>query len=200
MVFSPEVAVGLVDLTARWMLALGITVPFLRRTGLDFSFFKVWRWRLPPLPRIARIAAVSALFFAAASLALPRLDVAVQSFGAGINHPVVTQEHPQAVLMRFSPALLLAVTLPLAAVEEWFFRRELMGGMVRAGGSKWLALLISSVAFGAVHLLNPGTGWLALVTPFFAGLLFGGAYLLGGVQSSCAVHLAYNAAVVLRWL
>ena len=80
----PSVLLALLDLSARFALVLGLTVPFLHKRDLDFNFFRFWRWRLPRARQFVKIAAVSILFTAFATWALPMLDSAVQNAGASI--------------------------------------------------------------------------------------------------------------------
>ena len=63
-----------------------------------------------------------------------------------------------------------------AASEEALFRGYPFQTFTRAGLA-WLAILLTSIFFGAAHLRNPDSGKLALLNTILAGLWFSIAYL-----------------------
>ena len=77
--------------------------------------------------------------------------------------------------------------------EELLFRGVLFGSIERMFGS-WAALVVSSLVFGLVHLMNPqGTLEGALFIAVEAGILLAGAYMLTGrLWMSMGFHFAWN--------
>ena len=73
---------------------------------------------------------------------------------------------------------LLGPTIFAAISEELIFRGVLFRWIEEFGGS-WVALLLTSVFFGAVHLANPNASPIAAVgIAFEAGVMLGAAYML----------------------
>ncbi|MES2866579.1 MAG: CPBP family intramembrane glutamic endopeptidase, partial [Actinomycetota bacterium] len=62
----------------------------------------------------------------------------------------------------------------------------------------WLALAVSAVLFGLVHLVNPGaTVWGAIAIAVEAGLMLAAAYVAtGSLWLSIGLHLGWNIATV----
>jgi membrane protease YdiL (CAAX protease family) len=55
------------------------------------------------------------------------------------------------------------------------------------------AILVSSLYFGVLHLLNPGAGWLSTIGIFFAGVLLAlGYYVTRRLWFSIGMHAAWN--------
>lgn len=110
-----------------------------------------------------------------------------------------------AVLMAFgayriegfnSPMVLLAVlwfAVSSGFFEELFFRGVLMRITTEVLGS-WAGLAVSSLAFGLVHLNNPGATWQGvLFISVEAGILLGAAYMLTGrLWLGMGWHMAWN--------
>ena len=63
-----------------------------------------------------------------------------------------------------------------AAFEEVLFRGYILQTFARSGLA-WLAILITSLVFGFVHLNNPNANWLGAVNTTLAGVWFGIGYL-----------------------
>lgn len=63
-----------------------------------------------------------------------------------------------------------------AAFEEALFRGYILQTFARSGLA-WLAIVLTSVFFGAVHLGNPNAGYLSSLNTALAGIWFGVAYL-----------------------
>lgn len=87
----------------------------------------------------------------------------------------------------------LAFVLSSGAFEELFFRGVLFKSIEDMAGS-WIALAISSLVFGFVHLLNPGgTIEGAIYISIEAGLLLAAAYLLTRrLWLAMGFHMAWN--------
>ena len=89
------------------------------------------------------------------------------------------------------PALAMAISA--GTFEELFFRGVLFKSVEDMAGS-WIALIVSSLVFGFVHLLNPaGTIVGAVYISIEAGLLLAAAYLLTRrLWLAMGVHMAWN--------
>jgi membrane protease YdiL (CAAX protease family) len=88
---------------------------------------------------------------------------------------------------------LLGPALFAAVSEEMLFRGVLFRWIEEFGGS-WVALLVTSAFFGAVHLTNPNASIVAAVgIAFEAGVLLGGAYMLTrSLWLPMGSHAAWN--------
>ena len=90
-----------------------------------------------------------------------------------------------------SASSLLFLTLP-AAAEEALLRGYPLQALAEAWGPS-AALLVMSIAFGAMHFGNPDVTWLALANIAAAGLLLGAVYLrTGSLWWATGVHLGWN--------
>ena len=79
-----------------------------------------------------------------------------------------------------------------AGFEEAFFRGYMFQTLTRAGLA-WLALALTAVVFGYVHLGNPGSGNISTIDTIVAGVLFGLAYLRSrDLWYPFGIHLAWN--------
>lgn len=89
------------------------------------------------------------------------------------------------------PALAMAVSS--GVFEELLFRGVLFSSIERMFGS-WTALVVSSILFGLVHLMNPqATMEGALFIAVEAGILLAGAYMLTGrLWMSMGFHFSWN--------
>jgi membrane protease YdiL (CAAX protease family) len=89
------------------------------------------------------------------------------------------------------PAVALAISS--GTFEELFFRGVIFKSVEDMAGS-WIALILSSLVFGFVHLLNPaGTTGGAVYISTAAGLLLAAAYLLTRrLWLAMGVHMAWN--------
>ncbi|MGP9612475.1 lysostaphin resistance A-like protein [Brachybacterium sp. AOP42-B2-9] len=94
-----------------------------------------------------------------------------------------------------SPQLLapLAVGIGAGVIEEIVFRGILLRVLESWWGS-WVALAITSLLFGLIHLMNPGASILtALLLVVEAGVLLGAAYLLTRrLWFAFGLHIAWN--------
>jgi membrane protease YdiL (CAAX protease family) len=86
-------------------------------------------------------------------------------------------------------ALLLAVA---AAGEELLFRGYPFQVLVEAMGAP-LAVILSAVAFGAIHAFNPEVGFTAVVNIALAGVIMAAAYLrTRSLWVAIGLHWAWN--------
>ena len=91
--------------------------------------------------------------------------------------------------------LLMAGFLVQGSVEEWVVR----GYVYRALKERWrwwVAALVSSLLFAALHAINPDFSWPGLANTFLAGLIF--ALLVersGSLWGACVAHGFWNFAL-----
>lgn len=87
----------------------------------------------------------------------------------------------------------LVGSLVTGVFEELLFRGVLFRIAEQSLGSYW-ALALSSLLFGAAHLLNPNATWLAAVAIMVeAGILLGAAYMLTRrLWMAIGIHAAWN--------
>lgn len=100
--------------------------------------------------------------------------------------------------------LISILVIPLqAAGEELFFRGYLMQGIGWGTKKAWIALIMTSVGFGLMHLANPEMekyGQAFIITYIIMGLFFGVISLMDdGLELAMGVHTInniYNAVLV----
>lgn len=90
-------------------------------------------------------------------------------------------------------AAIFTVGLGAGINEEILFRGVLFR-IVEEGLGTWIALLVSALAFGAIHLGNPNaTAWSGLAIAIEAGILFGLVYHVTRSLWVCmGLHAAWN--------
>jgi hypothetical protein len=90
------------------------------------------------------------------------------------------------------------ILLPIqTSFEEVFFRGYLMQGIGLIGVFRWVPLLITSIAFGAMHFMNPEVAAFGLVPTMFyyigTGLFLGVITLMDdSLELALGVHAATN--------
>jgi membrane protease YdiL (CAAX protease family) len=87
----------------------------------------------------------------------------------------------------------LGAFLLVALFEEGLFRGIIFRLLERLTGS-WIAILLSALFFGLVHLMNPGaTLFSALAIALEAGIMLGAAYMLTrSLWLAIGIHWAWN--------
>ena len=89
------------------------------------------------------------------------------------------------------------ILAPAALGEEIAFRGVAQVLLARVMG-RWRAIILLSVLFGLVHLLNPNPTPLAIANITLAGIFLGAAfYLPGGIWTAWGAHLGWNATLAL---
>lgn len=97
---------------------------------------------------------------------------------------------------RFSVVQLLVVSALAGISEEVLFRAVAQGGLGESLG-RMVALLVASVAFGCVHLLNWSYGCFS----FLAGLYLGGLWLAtGNLLTPMITHGLYDFLALVYYL
>jgi membrane protease YdiL (CAAX protease family) len=95
----------------------------------------------------------------------------------------------------FQPkSLLLSLVLfaMVAFFEEIVFRGYLLNNLM-ASMPPWIALCVSSIIFGLVHMSNPGAGFLPIFNIFAGGFLLGINYIYTrNLFFSILLHFAWN--------
>lgn len=119
------------------------------------------------------------------------------AFGAGIGvlfGGLSFAFNSEAAANSITSTLLISflVFAAAAAFEESLFRGYILQTFVRSGLA-WPAIIVTSVAFGAVHLGNPNANWISSVNTALAGIWFGVAYLkTRDLWFPTGLHLAWN--------
>jgi membrane protease YdiL (CAAX protease family) len=97
---------------------------------------------------------------------------------------------PPAVL---GGALTMLLVFVLTGWNEELLSRGYHLQTLAAGMNLFWGVILSSVIFGMMHLLNPGATWVAAVGVFCAGLLLAYAYLCTGrLWLSIGLHIGWN--------
>lgn len=93
-------------------------------------------------------------------------------------------------------AAMVAVQLGAAVTEELVFRGLALQALERLWGS-WVALAVTAVCFGLLHLANPGaTLWSSFAIAVEAGVLLGAAFLWRrDIWVAVGLHFAWNTSV-----
>lgn len=78
--------------------------------------------------------------------------------------------------------------------EEVLMRGLLLSGLVLVlKGRRTLAILLSAIAFGCIHLSNPGASPLSVLGNTLGGVIYGMAFLLSGsLWLAIGLHVAWN--------
>lgn len=97
----------------------------------------------------------------------------------------------------FVLVLVAVIMLPLqTSCEEFIFRGYLMQGFANLSGNKWFPLLLTSVIFGSMHIMNPEVtkmGYTILIYYIGTGLLLGVITLMDdGLELALGFHAANN--------
>jgi hypothetical protein len=126
-----------------------------------------------------------------AGLALGALAVAVPVGALLTTGQLTVADAPDGAW--WSAALLAtAVLLPSAFAEELFARGYIFALLREAAGWK-VALAVTSIGFGVVHVANPGANWQSLSVVVLAGFFLGAVVLVtGSLYAATLAHFAWN--------
>jgi uncharacterized protein len=93
-------------------------------------------------------------------------------------------------------ATMVAVQIGAAVTEELVFRGLALQALEKLWGS-WIALAVTAVFFGLLHLANPGaTLWSSFAIAVEAGVLLGAAFLWRrDLWLAVGLHFAWNTSV-----
>lgn len=112
-------------------------------------------------------------------------------------------QNPQDFVINFKPlpfAILFVISLVMIPIqtstEEYVFRGYLMQGFGNLAMNKWFPLLMTSLIFGTMHILNPEVeklGYISLVYYIGTGLFLGIITLMDdGMELALGFHAANN--------
>lgn len=102
------------------------------------------------------------------------------------NYSVIAVNPIRLILIPF------ALMFTVAIIEEVLVRGIVFRIIEEKLGS-YISLLISSLIFGGLHLINPHSGFLSLLCITMAGLLFGVAFMYSrNLWLPIAIHFAWN--------
>jgi uncharacterized protein len=116
---------------------------------------------------------------------------------------IMYYESPESFVMNFKlvPFLILVVVgtimIPLqTSCEEYVFRGYLMQGFGNLARNRWFPLVMTSVIFGGMHILNPEVekmGYIVMIYYIGTGFLLGIMTLMDeGMELSLGFHAANN--------
>lgn len=93
----------------------------------------------------------------------------------------------------FAAGLTQLITLSPAGFGEELLLRGLGFNALRRGIGDVAAVIVSSVIFGALHLLNPSATWLAALQVALVGIWFGAVTVRSGsLWLAMGIHVAWN--------
>src|SRR6218665_212771 len=112
-------------------------------------------------------------------------------------------QNPQNFVVNFKPVpfailfVIAVIMIPIqTSTEEYVFRGYLMQGFGNLAMNKWFPLLMTSVVFGTMHILNPEVvklGYISLVYYIGTGLFLGIITLMDdGMELALGFHAANN--------
>jgi membrane protease YdiL (CAAX protease family) len=105
--------------------------------------------------------------------------VAVLIYAIGFGVCLLTgQIEVVSVHLHWSDLLLSGLFFAMVAiVEETMMRGYVLGRLLRTRLNKFISLLISSLLFALLHLMNPNVAFLPMLNLVLGGLLLGASYL-----------------------
>ena len=118
------------------------------------------------------------------------LAVLIASAPGGLSFTLDVAKGQEAVLETLGTSL--SVFAVAAAFEESLFRGYMLQTLNRAGLG-WLAIAMTAIFFGLVHLGNPGANAISTANTMLAGVWFGVAYLkTRDLWFPFGIHLVWN--------
>jgi len=107
----------------------------------------------------------------------------------GMELPEMIQQMTQAMSRSIMGVLVLTIVGPIT--EELLFREAIEGEMLRRGASPWTAIIVSALAFGAVHF-NLAQCLYALPLGIMLGIIY---YKTGNIVLTSLLHILNNSIV-----
>jgi hypothetical protein len=120
-----------------------------------------------------------------------------------VSTAIMYYSNPENFVWNFKPipflilAVVAIVMIPIqTSTEEYVFRGYLMQGFANLSLNKWFPLVMTSLIFGLMHILNPEVdkmGYIVLVYYIGTGFLLGIMTLMDeGMELSLGFHAANN--------
>lgn len=120
-----------------------------------------------------------------------------------VSTAIMYYQAPENFIINFKPIpflilfVIATLLIPIqTSTEEYVFRGYLMQGFANLSGNKWFPLVMTSVIFGSLHLVNPEVvkvGYVIMVyyigTGFFLGIL---TLMDEGMELALGFHAANN--------
>ncbi len=163
-------------------------------------------WRLFPGLRFRLGWRDLAFGIGAFLLAIPVLllsaDIAVIVRTLVVGSPPDPIAHPTLELILGAPGdwrvwvILGGAIVGAPVLEETVYRGLLQTSVVRATGSRWVAIVLVALLFALSHLAG-GVPWHALVPIFVLGAICGVVMERRGIGAAIATHGAFNASQVI---
>jgi membrane protease YdiL (CAAX protease family) len=111
--------------------------------------------------------------------------------------------HPENFVLNFKPipfailAVIAILMIPIqTSTEEYVFRGYLMQGFAILAKNKWFPLLMTSLIFGTMHIMNPEVEKMGYIIMFYyigTGLFLGILTLMDdGIELALGFHAANN--------
>lgn len=110
----------------------------------------------------------------------------------GMEYPDTMLQTSLAMAHNAWGLLTLVIVGPIT--EELLFREAMLGEMVRRGANPWVAIGVSAVAFGAVHI-NLAQGLYAIPAGILMGIIY---YKSGSIVLSGILHIINNLVVAVQ--
>jgi len=137
-----------------------------------------------------------------------RLETSIFSFGLWAVFTIITTliayyTSPNDMVWNLKPIpftilfVIASLLIPVqTSVEEFVFRGYLMQGFANLARNKWFPLMMTSVIFGSMHILNPEVskmGYSILIYYIGTGLFLGIITLMDdGMELALGFHAANN--------
>lgn len=168
----------------KWIEAL---LAFLTAAAVLLTYYGIYRWlEQRPISEIAPHGMGPQLLWGILVGIVIQSLVVLVIYAKGCYH--VVDQNPVSIL--YFPLVAEVLT---AVFEEVLFRGIVFRIVEERLGS-WIALVISALIFGFLHLMNDGSRfWDGLAVAIEAGLLLGAAYMLTrSLWFPIAIHYAWN--------
>ncbi len=99
----------------------------------------------------------------------------------------------QSPLLVGGSSLVILLGFILVGWSEELLSRGYHLQTIASGTNLFWGLILSSIVFGILHLLNPNASWIAVTGIFFAGLFLASGYLrTGQLWLSIGLHIGWN--------
>jgi len=189
---AAAVVVGAMALLPRLAITLGWSAPALQTlfTLLLYGTLALIAWAGRRAAALARDPAAAPL----ASASGLGLALGIGGFAFALGQATLSGSVERGAMVGGVLLILLgtAVTVGQSAAEELFFRGWLQP-VLRRGWGAGAAVVVTALAFSALHVAGGARSGLTLLNLFLGGLLFGLlAIRTGGIAASIGTHAGWN--------